>query len=365
MGLVSARVRFDGTDETVWFDLPDSCKPHPDLIATAFAALFGSAFDQWIYDGPISSSALKRLETVTGAEWKTPLYDVSGREPGTGTVLNFSGGFDSLAALALYGRDLPLVSMDFGAKFKREREFFELFDTAIVATNARQFEKSWTFMGIGAILLADYFQAGYISFGSILEASPWGMVSHTGPRNGNPIFSVASLEETNPLVGLTEFGTTMLAARAFPEVIDQSLISLADRHTEKYLRKHLLLQLVRNRIGSTDVGYYPEPSLKDPLVFGANFAADFLAPGLWSHCDASRWMLPTQGFEKWAEGKSFNFYWSELPGVAYHPDPQTQRNIVTNKHDFGVQTYKAADWGDLREVLTVLSFFHPIPGQHW
>lgn len=364
-GLLSARVRFDDTDETIWFDLPDSYKPHPDLIATAFAALFGTAFDRWVYDGPVSDFALNRLETATKAKWEIPLYDVCSRQPGASTILNFSGGFDSLAALALYGRSLPLVSMDFGEKFKREREFFKSFNTAIVATNARPYEKSWTFMGIGAVLLADYFHAGYVSFGSILEASPWGMVSRTGARKGHPVFSVASLEETNPLAGLTEFGTAMLAARAFPEIVDKSLVSLADRHTEKYLRKHLLLKLVQNRIGSPSVADYPEPTLTEPLEFGSNFAADFLAPGLWSHCDASRWMRPTRGFKKWAENKTFDFYWSELPGVAIHPDHETQRIIASNKHDLGVEPYKAADWEELREVLTVLGFFHPIPGRHW
>lgn len=364
-GLVSARVRFDDTDETVWFELPDSCTPHPDLVATAFAALFGPAFERWEYEGAVSAFALGKLEKVTASKWNNPMYDVSPRAPGARTILNFSGGFDSLAALALYGRDQPLVSMDFGEKFRRERDFFKSFDTAIVATNARQFEKSWTFMGIGSILMADYFKAGYVSFGSILEASPWGMVSRIGPRKGSPVFSVASLEETNPLAGLTEFGTAMLASRAFPEIIGQSLISLADRHTEKYLRKHLLLKLVEDKIGSVDLADCPEPTMKEPLVFGSNFAADFLAPGLWSKCDASRWMQPTRGFEKWAEGKNLSFYWSELPRIAYHPDPQTQRTIVANKHEFGVEPYNATDWEELREVLTVLGFFHTIPGRHW
>lgn len=365
-GLVSARLRYGETDDVIWFQLPISHRPHPDLIASAIAAVFGSTFNKWEYRGPVSTSTLRHLESFTGAEWDAPLYSIDPRSPGKATVLNFSGGFDSLAALALLGEDKPKVSIDFGPRFERERDFFSKFDTAIVSTNARSFEKSWTFMGVGAILLADYFDAGYLSFGSILEASPWGMVARETPKLGNPLFYNIGLRETNPLGGMTEFGTALIAARAFPGLIEESLSSLADRHTEKYKRKFLLLQCVAEKFEEVDApNKAPAPTLKEPIRFGSHFAADFLAPGMWMHCNGTDWMRRPEGFDNWAEGKDLEFYWREIPSLDPHPLASLEQTIASRKAAFGVQPYRAVDWDEIRNILNVVSFFHAIPGKVW
>ena len=365
-GCVSARVRYGDTDDTIWFQLPVSHRPHPDLVASAIVAVFGSTFSEWEYRAPISSTTLRHLESFTGAEWDVPLYSLDPRTPGSDTVLNFSGGFDSLAAVALLGDDNPKVSIDFGSRFERERKFFSKFDTAIVSTNARDFETSWTFMGVGAILLADYFNAGYLSFGSILEASPWGMVAREKPKMGNPLFLNIGLRETNPLGGMTEFGTALIAARAFPDLIVESLSSLADRHTEKYKRKFLLLQCVAEEVDDAAVlTQMATPTLKEPIEFGRHFAADFLAPGMWTHCNGEDWMRRPGGFESWASEKSFEFYWREIPGLDPHPVLSVEQSISARKSQLGIEPYRSRDWDELRSVLSVISFFHRIPGKVW
>ena len=365
-GCVSARVRTLETDRTIWFQLPDSHRPHPDSIATAIASVFGTGYDNWTYLGPISTEALSQLEAVTAADWDAPLYSVMAREPGPNTILSFSGGFDSMAALALLGESTPLVSVDFGSRFQRERAFFEQFDTAIVETNARDFEQSWTFMGSAAILMADYFDGGYLSFGSILEASPWGMLERRTPRIGHPVFRASGLDETNPLAGMTEFATARLAAMAYPGLIAESLLSLADLHTEKYMRKYLMLQIVKENLNDLNLGDIPKPSMTSPIRFGSNFAADFLAPGLWTHNEnSSRWMEIPLGFNTWRVGKDFNFYWSELPNQTFHPRETDNQEISKRKSLYGIKPYDAIDWDNFRSVLEIIKFFHQLPGKSW
>lgn len=55
----------------------------------------------------------------------------------TGCILNFSGGFDSLAALYLMPEDTKLVAIDFGGWFEREKEFFKQFHPYTLKTNFR------------------------------------------------------------------------------------------------------------------------------------------------------------------------------------------------------------------------------------
>ncbi|WP_186312227.1 hypothetical protein, partial [Staphylococcus epidermidis] len=108
--------------------------------------------------------------------------------------------------LALLPADTKLVSLDFGGGFAREREFYQQFKPASIATNFRAegfAENSWSFMGIGTILLRDYLDLGTLSFGAILEASPWNfqrdLIFGGGPQ---PWFKAAGLNQVNPALGL-------------------------------------------------------------------------------------------------------------------------------------------------------------------
>lgn len=291
-GLISARVRYENVDDQIWFQLPIAHRPHMDLIAGAIASTFGGKFDRWVYSGPLSSTAQQRLALATTATWEVPPSSLEPYQGGDRTILNFSGGFDSLAALALSGSETSLVSLDFGSRFGRERRFYEKFDTAIVETNARKFESSWTFMGAGSLLLSDFFNAGFISFGSILEASPWGFVRRGTSPNGNAIFGSVGLTEFRPVAGLTEFGTAKIALDVYPNEITNSLTSLADVHTEKYLRKNLILKALLRGNSMDRFSNVDPPTLKAPIKFGDYLAADFLAPGVWLLCpvDSDEWM---------------------------------------------------------------------------
>lgn len=264
-GRLSFDVERDGFLQTVWFELPRDWEYAPDLIAAAASTLLGEKFKRIHFDFGLSIEAIEQLQSV----WKASITAKSVVTKSTREVrgaflgLNFSGGFDSLASKALAPRGFRLISLDFGAGFEREVRFFSEFPTTVVKTNLRQLgldKNSWTFMGVGAILLRDYLRLSHIGFGSILEASSSNLISVLArPNTANPplrkrfarragaptlasnVFAAAGMHYLNPVSGMTEVGTTKIVAEQFPELAERSLESLAPEGSEKLDRKRLLL----------------------------------------------------------------------------------------------------------------------------
>lgn len=185
-------------------------------------------------------------------------------------LLNFSGGFDSLAAVALLPSDkVKLISVDFGGWFARETDFFKDFNPYILRTNFRQLKydrKSWTFMGSGALLYAKAFNAAYHVFGTIFEATP----SHLWDVPPNSVFietlpfSAVGLKDIRLMNGLTEVATAMIVTKFYPHLINASLKSLAAPTSEKRFRKQLLTEIVCERFGrNVDLTESPDPSEKE------------------------------------------------------------------------------------------------------
>src|SRR5699024_4505488 len=89
-------------------------------------------------------------------------------------TLNFSGGFDSMAALAFLPNHSSTVSMDFGGSFNREMKMINKFNSHTVKSNILEtdFRKnSWMFMTIASIMYKDYLDTKYNIFGSIINAA--------------------------------------------------------------------------------------------------------------------------------------------------------------------------------------------------
>src|SRR5699024_2416137 len=103
-----------------------------------------------------------------------------------------------------------------------------------IDTNFRK--NSWTFMGIGSILFSDFLQTDIHTFGSILGAS---VISNSkkAAMNHNPIpFKAAKIENAPFVMALTEAGTAKIALESYPELIKESLNSLANPKEEKRYR---------------------------------------------------------------------------------------------------------------------------------
>ncbi|OFN17707.1 hypothetical protein HMPREF2604_08320 [Corynebacterium sp. HMSC055A01] len=365
-GLVSMRLKANEIDDELWFQLPHGFKPHSDQVAAAVGAVFGNRFEVIEFNEPLTTRAVEKLSSATKTQWKVPSICKGSPTSGDNIALSFSGGFDSLAALAVLGETANLVSIDFGGGFERERKFFSKFETAMVETNARKFESSWTFMGLGVILLREFYGADYFAFGSIFEASPWNFLSRSGRIRSHPVFDAAGLTAVNPIVGLSEFATADLAVRKYPEQIVDSLLSLASVKSEKFYRKMLMLELSKRRNGLTiDTGALPSPEWDSCLQIGTSFAADFLAPGMFKFLGskAKNWMDAPQALVDNFTNLSLDFYWRDNTENVMDVPPRIAAKIASGKAELGVEAYRSRDWDELREVISFLKLFHSFPGR--
>ena len=286
LNIDASSVSVQATSEKFAHDIHfEFSKPMPvssTSVAIALSTLCGRAFKKVHYDFPVAQSVFKAIGDLTFADVSSSGDEAQIHTPRRGTLLSFSGGFDSLAAKALMPADTQLVSMDFGGRFARERQFFESFDTLRVTTNivdAGLQKNSWSFMGIGAILASDFYRARFHTFGSILEASIDNLsLEPAGARNVTfPPFSAAGYENAPFALGLTEIGTLTALLKTRPDLVGESLLSLATPGEEKLYRKLTLARLVNEvicaKVELPNISAPESPRLK----FGENFAVDLLA----------------------------------------------------------------------------------------
>ncbi|HNW86693.1 MAG TPA: hypothetical protein PKJ47_07130 [Candidatus Limiplasma sp.] len=282
--------------DPIYFHFNVPVKPRNELIAIACSTLCGQKYPKITFDLPVNQQVVREISQFTGAQVQAASYQslklivlkIKNRcinliRRNGNIILNFSGGFDSLATSALLPRkQTKLVSMDFGGWFEREKKYFVNFHPYIVSTNFRKLKydrNSWTFMGVGAVLLSDYLKAKYNVFGTILEAArsqirvnPSGVSSvKTYP------FSAAGMTDVRYSNGLTEIGTIMLMIHYYPDQINRSLQSLAAENSEKRFRKQVLTQIVLRKLHQEiPLDLVPPPTLKK-ASFGSNIATDFLS----------------------------------------------------------------------------------------
>ena len=228
-----------------------------DALALAASTLCGAAFDRIKFAFPVASGTQQAIEAWTKSEVEAQshvrasdpfLRDVDESELRNKVILNFSGGFDSLASLYLLPENHQLVSLDFGGRFARERQFFKKFDPLVIETNVTETplrKNSWSFLGLGSILAADSLNAAYCSFGAILEST---RLQRNTPYERNstfPPFAAAGLRNAPVAQGLSEVGTVRVLEHFAPELIAESFSSLAGPREEKQVRKWALVEAFR------------------------------------------------------------------------------------------------------------------------
>ena len=239
---VSLLAKCGGQEHELWYEFDREVRPSTNAIAVALSTLCGTKFDSIFFDFPIAEETSVLLQKFT----KAPVSSSSTCSPitprGGGRILSFSGGFDSFAALRLLGNEAHLVSLDFGGWFEREAQFFNNFDPLVIKTNIRRTptQKSslatnhWTFMATGAILTAEYFGATQHSFGSILGETFSRPVK--SPKRVAPLefMGLTELPVTN---GITELGTAKLLLQSDPQLVTDSIQSLAGKTDRKRFLK--------------------------------------------------------------------------------------------------------------------------------
>lgn len=352
----------------LWFEFNHPVVLTDDAIATALSTLCGKAYVSVHMDLSPSDRTVDYLRSFTSSEVTTRGTKEHPVAPRTGQALSFSGGFDSLAALALMPEDTNLVSMDFGGRFSRERTFFERFNTTIVSTNLLETElrrNSWSFMGSGAILTSAHCRAEYHTFGSILEAGADNL--NTDPVAGRnqtfPAFHEAGYTNAPYVAGLTEIGTLLVMAHYKSDQIKDSLISLASPGEEKLYRKKVLADVVATRLGTAldipDVVKPPKPHFS----FGTNFALDFLAFYVAKHAGETVVNQLVSDVPKeltsLAEGLDLTFYERANPSLYLNFPTALFSGVTGRLADAGIRFYVEKDWHELAQVREFLAPHYP------
>ncbi|MEX5308884.1 hypothetical protein [Kocuria sp. CPCC 205297] len=369
---VSARVTHEGGEQThhLWFETNASMLWDLDRVAIALSTLCGRAYEQVHFDLPLQRETRDRLVAFTQAEVTCHSHPTAdGCTAQSGAVLNFSGGFDSLAALALMPEDTHLVSLDFGGRFSRERAYYQRFEPTIISTNLTETPlraNSWSFMGIGAILTAAHHHARYMTFGSILEAGVDNMrTTPVSTTSGTfPPFAAAGYTNAPYVAGLTEIGTVIALAHYMPEQIPASLTSLASPGEEKLYRKYLLTKVVANRL---DTPATAAPEIQAPgaphYQWGQNFATDFLSLYVAKHAgpDARDTMVSDTPPEVDAAVADLTLTFFEKANTTVYQAMPTPLlgGLVEKLTDAGIGLYTESDWDEYRAVRQLLAPYYP------
>lgn len=278
--LLQLDVSHRGSVTKLWFKADRPFALDGDALAVALSTLCGREFSKIDYEFEVSTLVANGVAAWTGShvEVEETVDEFEYFEHTTdNAVLNFSGGFDSLAALQLLPSGSELVSMDFGRRFARERRFFSKFETRIISTNLASTDlrkNSWSFMGMGPLLLSRSIQSKYFAFGSILEAGGLRLQEPMKVNATFPPFALAGYQNAAPVSGISEAGTVKILMRSCPEYIAESLASLASPGEEKLYRKVALAKAVSEIYGENlDLPTLP----KKPRIhydFGDNFTVD-------------------------------------------------------------------------------------------
>lgn len=362
----------DGTKraETIYFTVPDGFHAHPDLVATALATLCGKKYKVVSFDFAGSTGAQQAIEATYGIklEFKGALHPP--RQGGDAILLNFSGGFDSMAAQALtVGKPIQLLSMDFGGAFAREEAYFRDFDTVICRTDLRHkgfHRNDWRFMAVGSLLMADMLKLGTIGFGSILEASPWNFRrSYGGKPPDDNLFGALDLQQTSWVRGLTEFGTAMVMLASKPEAIAPSLASLAAQGTEKFLRKQLLVEVAAEVLGLPVPATGERVPPREPVAYGTAFAIDFLALYFVKRLGrdyVSTFItdIPDDAETNEILTANLDFYLKYNPGFIEHIPLSMRNHVLGRMHEAGVYPYNETDFQSFVRVRQYLGQRHTI-----
>lgn len=360
----------------MWFELDNGITPSNDALALAISTFAGKAFGEIEIDLPILMQTKKNIERFTEANVIAPIAEntniITERNS---IILNFSGGFDSLAAFLLMPSDTKLVAIDFGGWFEREKNFFQRFKPYTLKTNFRQLKldkNSWTFMGVGAILYGEALNAGYNVFGTILEATPAQFVEEPGAARSfstEPFFS-AGLKDIRYTNGLTEVGTAMVVSYYAPELANESLISLSNPKTEKRYRKEVLLDIVCEKF-QRNVEFERTEAPNNKVPFGTNFAMDFLCLYILKNrgleiANATVSDIPEEVIE-FVNSNKLNFYerinCEFISGTTFINDSY-RSEFMGKVLKAGILPYTENDYKEFRKTANFLNRYHNFMGKN-
>lgn len=349
----------------LWFKFDRDLEVSSTQIALAMATLCGTKYDQVVFDFEVDRQAIVTIAKVTNAEvFASPTEQKRPITSDSGNLLSFSGGFDSLSAWRLMPKDTNLVSLDFGGWFEREAEFFRDFDTLVISTNARSeptrttplTRNHWSFMAMGAILTAAYFNSKYHTFGQILGES-----MARAPRTVStlPVLSELGYREAGYSRGLTEVGTVSVILQSDPERVLESLKSLAGPRDRKLYRKTALSDILASKL-NVDITVPPMDFEKSPrIAFGDDYASSLsalycIAQGRADLIEDLFEIVPEEA-RSFAGSCTLEFMeklnWDAYRDFPHEIKPGLWEKLLT----YGFEPYTEYDWDEVKATREFLS----------
>lgn len=367
----AASSKIGRTDRLEFAMSPNPGPLDPDAIAIALSTLCGRSYSTITMELKVSDLCARAVADFTRAEVSFAGESKLDRPHAFGGnyVLNFSGGFDSLAAYSLMPENSRrLVSLDWGGRFFREAEFFNRFNPCVLRTNIKELgycNETWTFMGVGMVLFARHLGAGYGVFGGNFEASISQMVRY--PTVGHVFetapYSFMGLKDIRVTNGLTEVGSIMAVMKHSPSLFVDSLKSVAAPGTEKAYRKSVLSYIVNEKFGyGVPVPIQNQPA-KPAYKFGDNAALDVLC--LYEMKNVGRDIasktireIPAEA-EDLVRGMEFAFCERLNTNFLASIPAAWQGWYIDQLMKAGIRPYDEEDWYELDAVCKFLSQWHP------
>lgn len=349
----------------LYFHFDKPIIPSNDAIAVALSAMCRVIYKEIYIDLEINNKVIEEMKKFNKSEISCKrIIQTIPNSVGEDYSLNFSGGFDSLAAMYLLP-DVRLVSVDFQeTQHQRERDFFSLFDTNIVSTNARKygFPAYYGFCGIGSILWADYLGIKAQFSGNILEEGPYNLREGEQARSKIGFSTAYGIKHYNLTTGFTEVGTTTIVCHYAPDYVNKSLISLANPRTEKRYRKQLLVQIVSKKLNK-EIEIDKTLPPKNPYKWGEYFATDFLGIYILKKLGAdviNKYLksIPNEIFDL-SNQLTLSFYEKFNTNYLYYLPVDIRGTFLSRMADAGIMPYNERDWKELRIVADCLSKHYP------
>ncbi|MBQ6219903.1 MAG: hypothetical protein IJJ47_09240 [Methanosphaera sp.] len=374
--------------DEIYFKLDEKNSINDNVMAVVLTTLTGQLYDKIYYDLELNENIIQQISDFTKSKVSCKQKintDFINNNINEKIILNFSGGFDSLALLSILPKNkTEMVSVKWDMEnnyLKRESDFFKKFNPHILETNFRNFVNKtkveqlsgiWQFMSIGSMLYNELLHFKFHTFGTIFEA--WGLHGSskvsTRKKFSNPPFNQIGLTDLKICQGLTEVGTALIVAKSFPYLVDDSLKSLAAPNSTKYYRKQLIMKIIQEKYGLKDMylnlNDFKEPERKIDFNY---FADGFLV----------LWYLKHIGFEKTkrivsnlpedimnvVDKCSLNFYEKYNSNFLNNLPEDIKLDVMKNLIKLGILPYDEQDYQELKIVLEYLKDYYPILKDNW
>lgn len=369
-GYIKVDYSDDNNSHYVEFQLNTPIFVREDLIALSLATLCGTKYDNITMELTVSKLTKDYIEIFTQATLhiKENSFSTIITKHKNNHTLNFSGGFDSIAALAFLPQNSSLVSMDFGGNFTREMNMINKFNSHTVKTNIldTDFRKnSWLFMTIGSILYKDYLDTKFNIFGSVIGAA---FMQNSGfiKRYDTPyLIQGAGMKNIPYTSSLSEICATRVGCEAFPELMNESLLSLANPREEKRFRKQLLLEIEIERFGyDINLTEKIEKPHRQYYSWGDSFLVDHLAIYIMKYrgyetASLTIKNIPGEAY-KLSQDLELDFYDRYYTDVLKFIPSEFRSDYVSRMGQLNIQPFEENDWKEYRQVINYLSDFYPV-----